>query len=186
MRQLLSLFRKIKIAGLCTLLSGCAGFAPVPGGTDDVNGSCFKSIPEMQAQIISLEPGMLESDVLSQLCRKKESFQRLERREIRIALLGGDNVSFSDHGNTETDSEIIRSLYGYKLNYKSVRRQHGFTSPIRMRTDESGYNYTLTLIFHDGKLFEKPILSGGIVNDTNSKTLFDFLTPGVLVDKAVP
>ena len=166
-------------------LGACAGNMPVPGGTDDVNETCFNSIADMQARVMEMTPGMPEGQVLTNLCRKKENLTRLDRREIRIALLGGDNVLFSGM-NAESDSQLIQSLYGYRLSYKSLNRKHGFTSPIRIRTDETGFSYYVTLIFRDGKLFEKPVLSGGVVNNTSSGTIFDFITPGTIVSHAVP
>ena len=47
-----------------------------------------------------------------------------------------------------------------------------------MKTHESGYNYVLTLVFQNGRLFDKPILSGGVVDGYSSKTVFDYLNPG--------
>jgi len=178
------LCRYLKIClGLFTVtfgLSACADHMPVPGGTDDVNKSCFKSIADMQARILSIRIGEPEGEVLASLCAKRESLTRLDRREIRTALLGGPDVLFAS-ANGETDSQIIQSLYGYSLNYKGVKSVHGFTSPIRIRTDQTGFNYTVTLVFRDGKLYARPILTGGIVNDISSGTIFDFITPGTVL-----
>lgn len=177
-------FLKIYLGLFATtlILSGCADHFPVPGGTSIVNGACFSSVPEMQARLISLKPGMQESEVFANLCKKRESMSQLERREIRTALLGGADVLFAPNG-MQTDAEIIDSLYGYKLSYRSVKKKIGFTSPIRIRTDEIGYDYTVTLIFQDGRLFERPILTGGAVNNASSGTLFDALTPGTLISR---
>lgn len=161
-------------------LSACADHMPVPGGTDEVNKHCFGSISEMQTRILSMHVGEPEGQVLNDLCTKRESMTRLEKREIRTALLGGPDVLFSP-ANGETDSQIIRSLYGYSINYKQVKSVHGFTSPIRIRTDQTGFNYTITLVFRDGRLFAQPILTGGPVKDVSSGTLFDFITPGTVL-----
>jgi hypothetical protein len=173
------------LATLLVMLTACAGTAPVPGGSDEVNQRCFQSVADMQAHLLRLTPGMPEGEALAALCSKKEDFVRLGRREIRIALLGGDNVLFNDE-DAEADSEIIRNLYGYKLAYKSTHRKHGFSSPIRIQTNETGYDYNISLIFKDGLLFEHPILSGGLVNDVSSRTIFDFITPGTVVDHVIP
>lgn len=182
------LLRLLGITAIAFGMTACAGKFPVPGGSDDVNKGCFASIPDMQSHILKLNPGMPEGEALAALCRKKQDFARLSRREVRIALLGGDNVSFSaDDGEASgTDSEMIRSLYGYKIKFKNTRKKHGFSSPIRIQTNEVGYDYTITLVFKDGILFEKPILSGGLVNENTSDTIFDFITPGTVIDKAVP
>jgi hypothetical protein len=162
-------------------LSACAGSMPVPGGSADINQTCFTSIADMQARLLSMPPGMPEGQVFNKLCRKRESLTRIERREIRIALLGGDNVLFSGM-DADADSRLIQSLYGYKLAYKNLSRVHGFTSPVRIRTDETGYDYTVTLIFREGRLFAKPILTGGVVNNVTSGTIFDYVTPGTLLN----
>lgn len=161
-------------------LGACAGKMAVPGGTEDINQTCFTSVADMQARVAQMTPGMPEGAALAEVCRKKESLTRLDRREIRIALLGGPDVLFTGTG-MESDSQIISSLYGYKFPYTNLSKKHGFKSPIRIQTDETGYDYTITLIFRDGVLFEKPILSGGIVNKITSGTLFDFITPGTIV-----
>ena len=166
-------------------LAGCAGKFPVPGGSEDVNEKCFSSEAEMEAHVAEILPGMPEEHVLGVLCHKKENLVRLDRRDIRIALLGGDNQLFAGK-STNDDPELIDSLYGYRLNYKSVKRVHGFSSPIRIRTDESGFNYFVTLIFQDGVLYAKPILSGGVVDNTSSGTVFDALTPGSIVNRIFP
>ena len=147
-----------------------------------------------------MHPGMSEGEVFAKLCSssKKESMARLDRREIRTSLLGGPDVPFVSPGggvitggapdpsaktSELSDSQIIQSLYGYKLSYKSVKKKHGFTSLIRIRTDESGYDYIVTLIFQNGALFANPILTGGPVNTVTSSTLFDFITPGTIVSR---
>jgi hypothetical protein len=166
-------------------LAACAGSLPVPGGSEDVNAKCFGSVANMQSIVAELETGMPEEDVLARLCRKKENLQKLDRRDIRVALLGGDSMLFAG-ATANDDPELINSLYGYKLNYKNVKREHGFISPIRIRTDESGFNYFITLIFREGALYAKPIVTGGLVNNSSSGTLFDFITPGTIVNGVMP
>src|ERR1700733_10798434 len=100
-------------------LSACADHMPVPGGTADVNQTCFSSIPDMQTRILSMQPGMKEGEVFTKLCRKRESMTQLNRQEIRTALLGGPDVLFAGVDG-KTDSQIIQSLYGYSLSYKNV------------------------------------------------------------------
>lgn len=171
----------IALAAAVLLLNACAGKAPVPGGSELVNDKCFKSINDMKEQVIKIMPGMPEGEVMVNLCNSKNNIKRLDRNEIRIALLGGDNVLFAGM-DAASDEQLIRSLYGYRIAYKNVHRKHGFVNPIRMRTDESGFDYKITVIFRDGVLFEKPIVSGGPVDNKKSSTLFDFLSPGTLID----
>lgn len=160
-------------------LASCANIMPVPGGSEAVNDSCFASETEFRSYISSLTPGMPETVVLKGLCRKKEDIAQIDRRDIRITLLGGDNIDFPHNGH------LIEQLYGYRLHYKNIKRKHGFSSPIRIQTKETGYSYTVTVIFHDGRLFTQPAVSGGPVRNTSSGTLFDFLTPGAIVNHTI-
>ncbi len=109
----------------------------------------------------------------------------LRRDEIVTALLGTNNVEVRDGVNgARLKQTVLQSLYGYRMSYVSVHSRHGFSSPIRIQTDEEGYNYTLTLIFSDGRLFEKPILTGGVVSQSSSKTFFDYINPGTVISRA--
>jgi hypothetical protein len=53
-----------------------------------------------------------------------------------------------------------------------------------MKTKEDGFQYTVTLIFRDDVLYEEPIIAGGDVEGSNSKTIFEYLSPGRLVNSA--
>ncbi|MCE9508290.1 MAG: hypothetical protein K8R48_08290 [Alphaproteobacteria bacterium] len=161
-------------------LAGCADYAPVPGGTDAVNPSYYSTKEDFLSRLSGIDPGMPEKEVLAKMGRREEELNLLRRNEIMTALLGSSIVTFDDDATREN---ILHDLYGYKLNYKIVKRRHGFSSLIRIRTDEKGFDYTVTLIFYQGMLFEKPLVTGGIVNGSSSKTFFDFLSPGIAVDR---
>jgi len=164
----------------CFGLSACAGTAP--GGTETVNRTNFSSPQDMKEKLDLLVPGMPEQQVYDTLGCKKEQLVQLDRNGIRRALFGGDTDL---PGTPEQQMEIhtfLQQSYGYKLEYKDVKRKHGFSSPIRIQTDEKGYAYTITMVFHSGKLLEKPVLAGGPLNDTKSQTLFDFLNPGTALN----
>lgn len=169
----------VSLTLLCLSLGACAGVAPVPGGTDAQNRPFFESGAELKRKVAELKPGMTEDEVFAHLNCPKEKLVLLDRIGIRRALFGGENAPLP--GTPEQQVEIqnfLQHAYGYRLDFKDVKRKHGFSSPIRIRTDETGFSYTVTMIFHHGKLLERPIISGGIINNANSQTLFDFLNPG--------
>lgn len=171
-------------AALLLALAACAQLAPVPGGTDSVNPSFYSAKEDFLARLGTLQPGMSEADVMAHLGRKEEELIRLKRDEVMIALLGTSNVEIRDGAQeTAADGSQLQSIYGYRLNYRVVERHHGFSSPIRVRTDESGFDYAVTLLFRDGKLAERPIITGGEINASSSKTFFDFLNPGTAVNR---
>jgi hypothetical protein len=179
-----SLFLSFFFSCLLLVLAGCAQYAPVPGGDDTVNNTFYKSDEELKKTVDSLEVGMTEEEVFKILGHKKDSIPKMSREEIVSALYGGNNADFN---GTLRDQELARSfltsLTGYKLEYKTVKRKHGFSSPIRVRTTEKGYDYTLNIVFQHGSLLEKPALSGGPVNKTSSRTVFDYLNPLAIVSK---
>ena len=159
----------------------CAQFARVPGGTNTINESFFKTKEEFLQLVDNIEVGSSEQEVLEKLRRKKEDLIILTREEIVASLLGTNNIEVQ---NSLYDRDILYTLYGYKLNYKVVKRKHGFSSPIRIRTDEEGFNYRIILVFQKNKLIEKPMVTGGDVQSSTSKTFFDFLSPGSAINKA--
>ena len=163
-------------------LAGCAGVAPVPGGSDTINESFYKDKEDMLARLEGLKPGMPQGLVMQRLGRNEGELQKLRRDEITSALLGSNNIQY-ERGLENLRSTAIHSLYGYKLVYKNVERDHGFSSPIRVRSSETGFSYTVTMVFHKGRLFEYPMVSGGIVNASNSRTVFDYLNPGMIVSR---
>ena len=165
-------------------LAGCAGMLPVPGGDDQQNKALYKSENELKSRVAQLGPGMGKAMVFSILGREERDFIRLDRPAITTALYGGSGAGFSGTlEQQEQARQFLQSLEGYKLTYKFVDKDHGFTSPIRVRTEERGYNYTLTLIFQNGILFDQPSLSGGKVDESSSRTFFDYLSPGLLLDR---
>lgn len=173
----------IMLAAVLTGITGCAGILPVPGGNETVNESFYETKEDLLARLETITIGMTEKQVFSALGRKEADFQRLTRQDVVTALLGTSNVEFKDGEDTQKyNHELLQSLYGFRLSYEIVKRKHGFSSPIRIRTDEKGFYYIATLIFRDGVLFEKPILSGGVVNASSSKTFFDYLNPGTLIN----
>jgi len=119
-------------------------------------------------------PGGTDSINISFYGTKEELLARL------TGLVPGTPEKEEDDTSRE---DVLHALYGYRLNYKNVKRRHGFSSPIRVRTDEKGFSYAVTLIFYEGWLFEKPIVTGGVINESSSATIFDFLNLGTVVDR---
>ncbi len=151
-----------------------------------MNESFYETKDDLLSKLGNLTPGMSQQDVFKTLEHEEGQFQRLTRQEISIALLGTSNLQFQDGMHDQTfEQNFIQSLYGFKLEYQKVKRRHGFSSPIRIKTDKKGFDYTVILIFRDNVLFEKPILSGGMVNESSSKTFFDYLNPGTVMDRVI-
>lgn len=165
------------------VLQGCAG--TLPGGTDAVNKSFYDSNADLETWVNSLEVGMTREETFARLGRAQKDFRRLTRSEIVGVLFGGEDAGIPVHFYTDENIlTFLDSLEGYRIEYKTVKRRHGFTSLIRIQTDAKGFDYRLNLVFKDGKLYQKPFLTGGQVNNTDTRTLFDYINPGLVLGVA--
>ncbi|MBU0858613.1 MAG: hypothetical protein KJ667_01630, partial [Alphaproteobacteria bacterium] len=155
---------------LTLAFTGCAGRAPVPGGDDDTNSKFYESPGDLINRINQLHPGMTHGQVFHILDRHAAELTKLSRAEINGALYGSQNAQFDGSlAEQEAARHFLQSLYGYRLDYAKVQRKHGFSSPIRVRTNKEGYRYQVLLIFQHGRLYDQPILSGGVVTDSSSR-----------------
>jgi hypothetical protein len=170
--------RALAILLTVLFLTGCAGKAAVPSGGSSVNETFYKSDQEFVTASQRLLPGMTENQVFNILGHTKDQFIKMSREEIVSALYGGNQAGFQGSlQERENARAFLETLYGYKLQYKVVKGTMGFASPIRLRTDEKGVDYTLKMVFWQGQLFDRPALSGGPVKNSHSDTLFDYLNP---------
>jgi hypothetical protein len=164
-----------------TLFSqGCAKGLPLPGGDERINEDFYESDEDMLEKLGQIKRGMTYAEVFEVLGHPQNELIILSRAEIIQALYGSSDIqvahpSLEDMGN---GTGFLQSLYGYKFNYRVIDKEHGLSSPIRLRTREHGYSYSVTLIFRGGRLFENPIVSGGVVEGSSSSTVFDYLNPG--------
>lgn len=164
--------------------SGCAG--TLPGGTETVNEQFLDDGQKLKQWVDSLEPGMTKGETFARLGRLETDFLRLNRSEVIGVIFGGEDAGIPLHFRTDEDiMAFLESVEGFRLNYRRVKRKHGIASLIRLQTDEKGFDYSLSLVFKDNRLYQKPFLAGGIVNDTKTQTIFDYLNPGSLFDRAV-
>lgn len=165
---------------VCALgLSACAGSLPVPGGDEQINQKTDASHEDLLNRVNNLRTGMSVDLVLAVLKRSEADLIHLSRAEIMSTLYGGTSSGFDGtYEEQERARAFLQTLTGFKILYVNTEKEHGFSSPIRIKTHESGYSYTLALIFQNGTLFDQPILSGGVVDGYSSKTVFDYLNPG--------
>jgi hypothetical protein len=173
---------RISLIFTLVLMSGCAGsWSSLPSGGEDVNINHYTTPDDLMVRVNTLQPGWAEQAVFAQLGRAPAELTRLQREDILKSLYGSSQVEFRGGSvGQDSQSQFLQSLYGYSLMYKNVKREFGFTSPFRIRTDESGYDYTVTLIFQGGRLYARPIVTGGLINKSSSKTLFDYISPSML------
>lgn len=177
-------FFLIAFSALALFAAGCAGVAPVPGGTDSINADFYASDTDFKSRVGRLQAGMPQDLVFNILGRRSDELRQLSRNEILTALYGSNTTQNMGSG-PERDRlyAFMQSLYGYQLRYKDVAKDHGFVNPFRIRTEEQGYDYSVSLIFRNGYLLERPDLSGGLVHERSSSTFFDYLNPGAIMGR---
>jgi hypothetical protein len=179
-----SLFVPFLLIGLLLVFTGCAQHMPAPGSDSRTNDNLYNSETEFLRIVEHLEPGMPQKEVFFRLGVTKDDLVRLDRANIINVLYGGANVQFSGSFEQQRYTrDFLRSLYGYRLDYNIVEREHGFSSLIRINTKESGFRYNVVMIFQYGYLFDKPIVSGGTVDNVRSSTFFDFINPGTVMNQ---
>ena len=178
-------FKSLLVISSLFMLSGCAGIMPLPGGKDTINHAFYKTDIDLKSRIASLEEGMPRDEVFAFLERHEDDFILLSREEIVTNLYGGQPIAGVQSVSSPIYSrETLQALTGYKLMFKKVKRKHGVSSPIAMRTNETGYSYTAIFIFKNDELYEKPVLSGGAVDTSSTKTLFDYISPRTIMSQA--
>lgn len=181
---MMRLFGMMLTSMVCLWLAGCAG--TLPGGTETVNENLFDDTKMLQQWVDSLEPGMSKGEVFARLGRLERDFTRLDRSQIIGVIFGGEDAGIPTHFRTSEEIlPYLESLEGYRLQFRRVKRKHGIASPIRLQTNENGFDYNLSLVFKNGILYQKPFMAGGVVNDTETQTIFDYLSPGSLLDRAI-
>ncbi len=135
----------------------------------------------MKERIDKVEIGMSKDEVFSTLGRNKEELVLLGREKVVSTLYGGDKPESGQWNGNANNRNFIQPLSGYRLNYKIIKRKHGIKNPITVQTDQIGFDYSAIFIFQDDYLYEKPIISGGIIDNSSSSTIFDMLTPGMVL-----
>jgi len=177
----------VRILRLCVLslsLNACSGVLPVPGGKNTINNEFYQSDAELKQKLSFLKEGMSIKKVFWILERRPDELKKLNRLEIIEALYGGASSPYTTGAAINPYKEInIKSLSGYRLNYGVIKRKHGVRSPISLRTNETGFEYSAVIIFKDDILFEEPFLSGGLIDNSSSKTIFDYFNPGLVVGR---
>lgn len=164
-------------------MTGCANHnMEAPGAHDTTNFTYYPSQRDFLERLQRLEPGMHYELVFAMLDRKVEDFEKLNRSQILYSLYGRSNQFTGNFRDQEQLRAFLQSLQGFRLSFKSIEKEHGFDSPIRLTKESKGFNYTVDLVFYDGRLYEYPIIAGGPVNETTSETIFDMISPSRMLN----
>ena len=180
-RMFTGIVARIVFLLIAASLAGCTGALSLPGGDDTNNSASYTSPDDLLSRLNAMQPGLAAQDVFVRLGHAPSELNRLQKPEILQALYGSTNVSFdAARIGDDSQSRFLASLYGYSLNFKTVKKEMGFNGPFRIETDENGFDYTAIFVFQNGKLYAAPIVTGGVVRKSTSKTLFEFLNPGMV------
>ena len=168
---------------LCVAITGCADKMMVPGGDKQVNEQIFSGKQDLLNRIAKVQEGMSQNHVFSIFDVEEKDLVKIGREDIMRALFGDNRIPMSELGHQDPVAlrNFLRELYGYTFQYQDIKRSHGFKDVIRYRTKEKGFDYDVTLIFHNGALFEKPVLTGGAVKKAHSISIFDSIRYGTFI-----
>jgi len=176
----MNIFKMVLVIIFPFFLMGCAAILPVPGGGETINKDFYESGAEMKQLVSEVKKGASKEDVFEHLKRSEDHFILLTREQIMSNLYGGQNLEFVQNKKTPLkERNFLQDLKGYQLVFRKVKRKHGVHTPVSMRTNEYGYGYTATFIFKNDVLYEDPVLSGGLIDATSTKTVFDSLSPSL-------
>lgn len=160
------------LASAITVTGGCA----VMDSQVQSNADFFSGEEEIRSRISQLEVGMDKQEVFETLGVKAENLHSLDRKGIKIALYGSENQKID--GSEEEVRKFLSDMEGYKLDYKSIDRDRSLSFSFRIKTESTGYDMSIYMVFKNGKLFDKPNVKGGLVNENESD-------PILRLDKAI-
>jgi len=183
-------FVSVALVSTLAISSGCAYMGGMELSSKKTNIDLFETPHKFKVLISKLKPGMSLDDVYTRLARVndtmdsvqkakaiqkvKKSWKVMDRNDIRNALYGNNTQLQGSLESLEKAREHLSSLEGLSIRFRDTTDTGGFALT-EFRSTEEGFDYAAYLIFKNGQLLEKPIISGGYNKETDSVTY-----PGVL------
>ena len=169
-------FASLVLASGAVLTSGCASVNGFHSGGESTNVSMFNGVSDLEQRVASLKLGMSRAEVFTVLGVNVKSVRKLTRQEVTSTLYAGTRPEISGGlEEMEKARAFFNSLDGYSIRYRDVDEQTSF-SFTRVNKTSKGMDVAVALIFKDGKLYDKPEISGGPVNQKSSTTYLKMLT----------
>lgn len=160
------------LASTMTMVGGCA----VINSHEQTNGAAFTGQEEVRDRLSKVEVGMDKEKVFEILGVEPAGLTSLDRKGIKVALYGSENQDID--GTEEQVRSFLSDMEGYKFHYRDVDKKRSLSLSFRVNTKSSGVDMSISMVFKDGKLFDKPNVHGGPVNKKESD-------PIIRLDKAV-
>lgn len=132
---------------------------------ETTNSGAFNGSGDLEARLDTIEVGMSKDDVFNALGLPEQNMQRLNRSEIKAALYGSPDQELE--GTEEQVRQFFSDIDGYSFRYRDIDKDRSLTASFKVKTESEGTDIRVSLIFKQDKLYDKPDLSGGMVNDTD-------------------
>jgi hypothetical protein len=160
-----SLFLGAALIATGPIIGGCAAMDSI----NETNTAYFESRDEFVDNISKLSVGMTKEEVLSILEMGEGNMKAMERKDIKIALYGSDTQIID--GTESEVRDFFSDLEGYQFDYESILKRRSLSGLLKVKTQSTGFDMSVTLIFKGDKLYENPIVSGGDVNNSEKDPL---------------
>lgn len=176
-KKLTKIFAAVVLSGAAlTMTTGCASSHGFRSGGESTNSALFAGVSDLETRVSALQPGMSREEVFEKLGVTRAQMQKLSRQQVTETLYAGAEPELSGGlEELEEARQFFNSLEGYRLNYRDVDEETGF-SLTRVHKQSTGHDMSVTLIFRDGALYDTPEISGGPVNKKSSTTYLKVLT----------
>ncbi len=166
--EMTSFFKKLtSFAGAfgLVLIAAC-----MPVGNQEVNNDLFKNQEEMKLAVSSLKAGMTEDAVFKQLNIPTEKFNHMSTTEMQLSIYGNSQVQGSPD-QLEQFRQKLMNYEGYSLPYTNLESKGTFGFGT-MKTNKSGYDLRMVLIFEHNRLMHASVDGRPMVNENSDQYIW--------------
>ncbi|MEZ0223704.1 MAG: hypothetical protein ACAH83_04060 [Alphaproteobacteria bacterium] len=179
---LTKVFASVAAAAALLSMTGCSSLPVTSGanspltGDEQQNSQFCMDFQTAQTKAATIPVGTPKAEVYTAFGLKDDTtLRRLNKEEINRALYGQTQLNIPFDKRDDAQKEL-NQLEGRALTCQSVHssRRFGLT---HTQVEKTGYNYTLTFIFKDAKLFDPVAISGEPVQQKNNRGYLSDFNP---------
>lgn len=168
----------------CSTMSGHAGMSSPLSAEELQNTQICTDFDTAQAKVASIPVGTPKAEVYAAFGIKgDDALKRLSKEDINRTVYGQStlNITFDQRVAAQN---FLNSLEGRSLTCQNVhsKRSFGLTHSL---VERNGYQYTLTFIFKDAKLYDPVSISGEPVKQKQNRGYLSEFNPAETALRAV-
>jgi hypothetical protein len=141
------------------------GACTVIDSRETTNSGAFNGSGDLETRLNTIQVGMSKDEVFSAIGLPEQRMQRLNRAEIKVALYGSPDQELE--GTEEQVRQFFSDIEGYSFRYRDIDKDRSLTASFKVKTESEGTDMRVSLVFKSGKLYDRPDITGGVVNDTD-------------------